>query len=173
MAINQSGASQPLITNNSITILSDHLLPIIHFLVYWITTLSEAGMVVWDFPFMGVGHLLFPHQPGLSWSFIEEWTAWDSISNPLPYRQRYQWWLKTIISTVIKTLTLFFMPWLTETTFIITDCSVPAGGFCSFLCALYVAVPRLRDRQRWSLRTEKPASSVANWTNQLWTAVIH
>lgn len=71
MALNQSGARQPLIANNNITILSDHRHPVMHFscVLDDITPLSEAGVVVrWFLRHVsGAGRMIvLCHRPGHS-----------------------------------------------------------------------------------------------------------
>lgn len=70
MPLNQSGARKALITNNNITILSDHHYPIMHFSCVFdgITPLSEAGMVSkWFLEHFSAGHMmLLSCKPGHS-----------------------------------------------------------------------------------------------------------
>lgn len=83
MALNQSGARQPFISNNSITILSDHHHPIIHFSCV-LDAITPLSMVIQWFieHISGVGHtmMLLSHSPG---RVYKEYATRDCISNPL------------------------------------------------------------------------------------------
>lgn len=159
MALNQSGARQPLLANNNFTILSDHHHP-----------LMQAGMAIQCFlqHVSGVGlMMLLSHRPGHRWSFIKEYMRQHFIpaiiktKRPMVTQNNYR--MLAVITTdfVLTRNILYHHKQVFPLVFSVSICWI-----WIFTYSAHCGSKGTGERR--SLRAKKqppPASSAHNWTN--------